>query len=83
MHKNRKWFSFLFFFQAERKDIFYLEKKPRLNSIHILHGFNCELLPERSGRIGLGNSPKLYKAMLKAQSLFPQVKICKQCIGKM
>lgn len=59
---------------------FYLEKKARLNSMRVMHGDKCDLLPEEQGRIGLGKKSNLPEALLKAQSLYPRVKICKYCL---
>lgn len=71
--------AFLF---KKRLNKFYLEKRERLDKVRVFHRKNCELLPEKPGRIGLGDTEDLQEVYLKAKMIYPKVEGCKYCVAK-
>lgn len=58
---------------------FYIEKKARLGKDHVIHSKACELLPDRSGRIKLGEFENFEKILLAGKKEFKHVRLCSFC----
>ncbi|CAM4082656.1 hypothetical protein [Gillisia hiemivivida] len=72
---------FLPFIKREAVSSFYIEKKARLNEIHIIHINTCDLLPDEEGRKKLGFFGNLSDLLKAGEEKFEHVKLCKYCLS--
>ncbi len=70
---------FLPLIKREAVPCFYIEKKARLNNIHIIHINTCDLLPEEEGRKELGCFDNFFDVLEAGEEKFDHVKLCKYC----
>lgn len=66
--------------KREAVSCFYIEKKARLNEIHIIHINTCDLLPEEEGRKKLGFFDDFPDVLKAGEEKFDHVKLCKYCL---
>lgn len=74
------WLNFILpLVKSEAVFSFYIEKKSRLNNLHIIHQKECELLPQMEGRVQLGFLENFDDAINKGKTLYEAVKLCSYC----
>jgi hypothetical protein len=59
--------------------IFFVEKKPRLFGLHMIHNVDCELLPADSLHAEKLIADDMEGAIAQAGLIFNQVRVCGAC----
>ena len=59
--------------------IFFVEKKPRLFGLHMIHNVDCERLPADSLKVEKLIEDDMDGAIAKAGLIFKQVRVCGAC----
>lgn len=60
-------------------DLYYAEKHPQQDELHIIHKLGCSRLSDDEHRHYLGMYPDGKQALQKAQTIYEQVSLCPYC----